>query len=103
MIDPPQLLHKKRSMMPGSVRNPRRKRNRIRHQRFEIGEQVRFADGTLAGTGVVDAITADYSIIWIWTDGGSGRKMFLQGLGAIVESVQENPGVPGEIQGTPGS
>lgn len=79
----------------GTVKNPARKRNRNRHPRFAIGEHVRFADGTSAGTGVVDVATADYSIIWIWTDGGSGRRMFLQGLGAIIEPIQETDGAPG--------
>jgi hypothetical protein len=43
---------------------PRRKRTR--HPRRAVGDRVRFAEGTLAGTGVVDAVTSDYSIIWIW-------------------------------------
>lgn len=69
-----------------------RRRNRVLHPRFAVGEHVRFADGTLSGTGVVDVATADYSIIWIWTDGGSGRRMLLQGLGGIVEPLQEHDG-----------
>lgn len=82
-------------MTSGSDTKTRRIRNRIRHTRFRIGERVRFADGMFTGTGVVDAATEDYSIIWVWTDGGAGRKMFLQGLGTIVESIEE-PGVDGE-------
>jgi hypothetical protein len=72
----------------GSARTSRRKRRRIRHPKFTIGERVRFADGTFTGTGVVDAVTADYAIIWLWTDGGTGRKMFLQGSGTIVEPIE---------------
>ncbi|MHC6591497.1 hypothetical protein [Arthrobacter sp. C152] len=64
---------------------PRRKR--IRHPRLAVGDTVRYCEGTLAGTGVVDAVTADYSIIWVWTDGGHGRRMFLQGCGSIVSAV----------------
>jgi hypothetical protein len=72
----------------GSARTSRRKRNRVRYPKFSIGERVRFADGTFTGTGVVDAFMADYSIIWLWTDGGTGRKMFLQGSGTIVEPLE---------------
>ncbi|MET3142545.1 UNVERIFIED_ORG: hypothetical protein ABIB13_002262 [Arthrobacter sp. UYEF2] len=45
----------------------------------------------MTGTGFVDTATDDYSIIWVWTDGGQGRRMFLQGMGAIVEPL-EQPG-----------
>jgi hypothetical protein len=58
-----------------------------------VGERVRFADGTFSGTGEEDAATKDFSIIWVWTDGGAGRKMFLQGLGTIVESIERADGV----------
>jgi len=54
-----------------------------------VGDRVRFAEGTLAGTGVVDAVTSDYSIIWVWTDEGQGRRMFVQGYGSIVSALQE--------------
>ncbi|MFF1883371.1 hypothetical protein ACFVVC_18105 [Pseudarthrobacter sp. NPDC058196] len=64
---------------------PRRKRTR--HPRLAVGDRVSFAEGTLAGTGVVDAVTSDYSIIWVWTDEGQGRRMFLQGYGSIVSAV----------------
>lgn len=56
--------------------------------KITIGERVRFADGTFTGTGVVDAVTADYAIIWLWTDGGTGRKMFLEGSGTIVRPIE---------------
>lgn len=75
------------AMTGGSARTSPRKGNRIRHPRFIIGERVRFADGTFTGTGVVDAVTADYAIIWLWTDGGAGRRMFFQGSGTIVEPI----------------
>lgn len=71
----------------GSVSRVRRSRNRIRHPKFRIGEHVRFADGHLTGTGVVDDATNDWSILWVWADGGNGRKMLLQGRGTQVESV----------------
>lgn len=66
---------------------PRRKRTR--HPRLAVGDRVSFAEGTLAGTGVVDAVTSDYSIIWVWTDDGQGRRMFLQGYGSIVLAAQQ--------------
>lgn len=80
----------------GSVPRIRRSRNRIRHPKFRIGEHVRFADGHLTGTGVVDAATNDWSILWVWADGGNGRKMLLQGRGTQIESVQATAadGVP---------
>ncbi|WP_255482230.1 hypothetical protein [Pseudarthrobacter sp. NBSH8] len=77
-------------MAPGSLTSSRKRRNRIHHPRFVVGEQVSFAEGTLTGTGVVDAATADFSIIWVWTDDGGGRKMFLQGHGAIVKSAKDS-------------
>lgn len=64
---------------------PRRKRTR--HPRIAVGDRVRFAEGTLAGTGLVDAVTSDYSVIWVWTDEGQGRRMFLQGYGSIVTAL----------------
>jgi hypothetical protein len=66
---------------------PRKKRTR--HPRIGVGDRVRFAEGTLAGTGVVDAVTSDYSVIWVWTDEGQGRRMFLQGYGSIVSAVTQ--------------
>ena len=71
----------------GSLPRVRRSRNRIRHQQFRIGEHVRFADGHLTGTGVVDDATKDWAILWVWADGGNGRKMLLQGRGTQVESL----------------
>jgi hypothetical protein len=68
----------------------RPRRNRVRHPRFTVGERVSFAEGGLTGSGVVDAVTRDYSIIWIWTDGGLGRRMFFQGCGSIV-SLEDQP------------
>ncbi|MDQ0770348.1 hypothetical protein QF031_003097 [Pseudarthrobacter defluvii] len=65
---------------------PRRKRTR--HPRIAAGDRVRFAEGTVSGTGVVDAVTSDYSVIWVWTDEGQGRRMFLQGYGSIVTAVE---------------
>ena len=90
MLEPDNSSRLRPMTVPDGIMKSRRNRNRIRNQRFAVGEQVRFADGTLAGTGVVDAVTADFSIIWIWADGGSGRRMFLQGMGAIVEPLQGN-------------
>jgi len=49
-----------------------------------VGERVHFAEGTTTGTGTVDAVTSDYAIVWVWTDEGQGRRMFLQGYGSIV-------------------
>jgi hypothetical protein len=69
----------------------RPRRNRVRHPRFEIGERVSFVEGGVSGTGVVDAATGDYSIIWIWTDGGRGRRMFFQGCGSIISSLEDQP------------
>ncbi|MEO5315639.1 hypothetical protein PV772_16230 [Pseudarthrobacter sp. CC12] len=65
---------------------PRRKRTR--HPRIAVGDRVCFAEGTVSGTGVVDAVTSDYSVIWVWTDEGQGRRMFLQGYGSIVTAVE---------------
>jgi hypothetical protein len=45
---------------------------------------VRFAEGTLSGTGTVDAVTSDYAIVWVWADEGQGRRMLMQGYGSIV-------------------
>ena len=76
---------------PAAVREaapPKPRRKRTRHPRLAVGDRVRFAEGTLAGTGVVDAVTSDYSIIWVWTDEGQGRRMFLQGYGSIVSAVE---------------
>ncbi|MDQ0826981.1 hypothetical protein QFZ60_003154 [Arthrobacter sp. B2I5] len=78
---------------PSTLR-PRRKRTR--HPRLAVGDRVRFAEGTLAGTGVVDAVTSDYSIIWVWTDEGQGRRMFLQGYGSIVSGLPHESAAPDE-------
>ncbi|UUL76202.1 hypothetical protein NG819_20130 [Pseudarthrobacter sp. Fe7] len=72
----------------GTAATPRPRRKRTRHPRLAVGDRVRFAEGTLAGTGVVDAVTSDYSIIWVWTDEGQGRRMFLQGYGSIVSVLE---------------
>jgi len=75
--------------MAGKTAPPRPRRKRTRHPRLAVGDRVRFAEGTLAGTGVGDAVTSDYSIIWVWTDDGQGRRMFLQGYGSIVSALSE--------------
>lgn len=74
---------------PGSGSHPpvRMSRKRTKHPRFRTGEHVRFADGHLTGTGVVDDSTKDGSVLWVWADGGNGRKMLLQGRGTSVESL----------------
>lgn len=79
--------------MAGKTATPRPRRKRTRHPRLAVGDRVRFAEGTLAGTGVVDAVTSDYSIIWVWTDDGQGRRMFLQGYGSIVSVLRQEPAV----------
>jgi hypothetical protein len=73
------------------ITHSRPRRNRVRHPRFAAGDRVSFAEGGLTGTGVVDAATGDYSIIWIWTDGGFGRRMFFQGCGSIISSLEDQP------------
>jgi len=73
--------------MAGETATLKPRRKRTRHPRLAVGDRVRFAEGTLAGTGVVDAVTSDYSVIWVWTDEGQGRRMFLQGYGSIVTAV----------------
>jgi hypothetical protein len=73
----------------GKAATPKPRRKRTRHPRLAVGDRVRFAEGTLAGTGVVDAVTSDYSIIWVWTDEGQGRRMFLQGYGSIVSALEK--------------
>ncbi|ACL39034.1 hypothetical protein Achl_1040 [Pseudarthrobacter chlorophenolicus A6] len=66
---------------------PRPRRKKTRHPRFAVGDRVHFAEGTTTGTGTVDAVTSDYAIVWVWTDEGQGRRMFLQGCGSIISSV----------------
>ena len=73
--------------MAGETATLKPRRKRTRHPRLAVGDRVRFAEGTVAGTGVVDAVTSDYSVIWVWTDDGHGRRMFLQGYGSIVTAV----------------
>ena len=75
--------------MTGSAATLRPRRKRVRHPRLAVGDSVRYTEGTVAGTGVVDAVTADYSIIWVWTDDGHGRRMFLQGHGSIVSPLDK--------------
>ncbi|GGI01084.1 hypothetical protein ACFFGR_13675 [Arthrobacter liuii] len=80
--------------MAGKAASPRPRRKRTRHPRLAVGDRVRFAEGTLAGTGVVDAVTSDYSVIWVWTDEGQGRRMFLQGYGSIVSAFSDEAAEP---------
>ncbi|MGK3649744.1 hypothetical protein [Pseudarthrobacter enclensis] len=63
---------------------PQPRRKRTRHPRLSAGDRVRFAEGTLSGTGTVDAVTSDYAIVWVWADEGQGRRMLMQGYGSIV-------------------
>ncbi|MBP1137889.1 hypothetical protein JOE31_004121 [Arthrobacter sp. PvP023] len=71
----------------GNLQPVRTSRKRTKHERFRTGEHVRFADGHTTGTGVVDDSTKDGSVLWVWADGGNGRKMLLQGRGTSVESL----------------
>ncbi|MBP1233989.1 hypothetical protein JOE40_003632 [Arthrobacter sp. PvP102] len=71
----------------GSLPSVRTSRKRTKHPRFRTGEHVRFADGHVTGTGVVDDSTRDGSVLWVWADGGNGRRMLLQGRGTSVESL----------------
>ncbi len=73
---------------PAAPPQPRRKK--VRHPRLAVGERVHFAEGTTTGTGTVDAVTSDYAIVWVWTDEGQGRRMFLQGCGSIVSPEVED-------------
>lgn len=75
--------------MTGPAVLPKPRRKRARHPRLAIGDRVHYAEGTATGTGTVDAVTSDYSIIWVLTDEGLGRRMFLQGYDSIVSSVEE--------------
>ncbi|MDT0169832.1 hypothetical protein [Pseudarthrobacter sp. BRE9] len=77
--------------MVGEAATLRPRRKRTRHPRLAVGDRVRFAEGTVAGTGVVDAVTSNYAIIWVWTDDGQGRRMFLQGCGSIVSRLEMEP------------
>jgi hypothetical protein len=77
----------------GPATPARTRRKKTRHPRLAAGDRVHFAEGTITGTGTVDAVTADYSIIWVWADEGQGRRMFLQGCGSIVTAMTED-GLP---------
>lgn len=54
---------------------------------FGAGDRIQFrsADSTL--TGVVDEATPDGSIVWIWEDGGLGRKLLSTDEGVIEPNV----------------
>lgn len=77
--------------MVGKTNHSRTRRNRVRHPRFSVGERVSYIEGSLSGTGVVDVVTEDCSIVWVWTDGGLGRRMLFQGCGSIISSLKDQP------------
>jgi hypothetical protein len=42
---------------------------------YAVGERVVFQSDGIAGSGVIDDIMPDGSVVWVWRDDAMGRKM----------------------------
>ncbi|TLM80960.1 hypothetical protein FDW84_18990 (plasmid) [Pseudarthrobacter sp. NamE5] len=56
-----------------------------RKDRLEVGEHVSFIAEGIKGSGTVDAVMPDNSVVWVWADGGLGRRMLHQGTGTFIQ------------------
>ncbi|MET3176805.1 UNVERIFIED_ORG: hypothetical protein ABIB52_004683 [Arthrobacter sp. UYCu721] len=56
-----------------------------RRERLKVGEHVAFNADGIKGTGTIDAVMPDNSVIWIWSDGGLGRRMLHPGRGTSIQ------------------
>lgn len=63
------------------------KRRRIQKrwkERLKVGEHVSFIAEGIKATGTIDAVMPDISVVWIWADGGLGRRMLHPGTGTSI-------------------
>jgi hypothetical protein len=58
---------------------------------FKVGEHVTFNAEGIKGAGTIDAVMPDNSALWIWADGGMGRRMLLPDSGTLVEPTGPAP------------
>ncbi|MDQ1594617.1 MAG: hypothetical protein QOH40_1173 [Arthrobacter pascens] len=42
---------------------------------YTVGDRVVFEAGGIAGSGVIDDVMPDGSVVWVWPDDAMGRKM----------------------------
>lgn len=42
---------------------------------YTVGDRVVFETGGIAGSGVIDDVMPDGSVVWVWPDDAMGRKM----------------------------
>jgi hypothetical protein len=64
----------------------------VRWADLSPGQQVRVREsGRPAGTGVIDSMTPDGSVVWIWIHGHSPRRMYLAGDPVQIRPELENP------------
>lgn len=42
---------------------------------YAVGDRVVFEAGGIAGSGVIDDVMPDGSVVWVWPDDAMGRKM----------------------------
>ena len=52
---------------------------------YGIGDRVTFDGEGLRGSGVIDAVMPDGSVVWVWTDDAMGRKMLCTADGVLVK------------------
>lgn len=55
-------------------------------KRLKVGEHVSFVAEGVSGSGTIDAVMPDRSVIWIWSDGGLGRRMLHRGKGTSINA-----------------
>jgi hypothetical protein len=53
-------------------------------ERLKVGEHVSFIAEGIKGSGIIDAVMPDNSVIWIWADAGLGRRMLHPGTGTSI-------------------
>lgn len=59
---------------------------------FKRGQEVQVREaGHAPGTGVIDDMTPDGSVVWVWVDGKAPRRMFLAGDPVMILPELETP------------
>lgn len=75
--------------LSGAAEAPRKPKQR--KVLFKAGDHVSFNAEGVKGAGTVDAVMPDNSALWIWTDGGMGRRMLFPGSGTLVQPTMPAP------------
>lgn len=69
----------------------RSKRRAVQRPDYSVGDRVVFEAEGIPGSGVIDDLMPDGSVVWVWSDDALGRKMLFAADALSVRHADRPP------------